>query len=84
MKYLILQCSPIWFIMSISSASVILYPSDVTNFFSSVAVMYPSPLLSKTWKASLISRICSEVSFEDFIISSSSLDTLRIEVLFFP
>ena len=74
--------SPIWFIMSISSASVILYPSDVTNFFSSVAVMQPSPLLSKTWNASLISRIWSGVSLADFIISSSYFDARCMLLLF--
>ena len=73
--------SPIWFIMSISSASVMLYPSDVTNFFSSVAVIQPSPLLSNTWKASLISRIWSAVSFVFFSISSSCLDVAWILVL---
>ena len=58
-----------------------LYPSDVTNFFSSVAVIQPSPLLSNTWKASLISRIWSGVSFVDFSISSSSLDVAWILLL---
>ena len=33
-----------------------------------------SPLLSKTWKASLISRIWSGVNFTDFKISSSYFD----------
>ena len=68
--------------MSISSASVILYPSDVTSFFSSVAVMQPSPLLSKTWNASLISRIWSGVSLADFIISSSYFDARCTLLLF--
>ena len=68
--------------MSISSASVMLYPSDVTNFFSSVAVIQPSPLLSNTWKASFISRIWSGVSFVDLSISSSCLDVAWILLLF--
>ena len=66
-----------------SSASVMLYPREVTNFFSSVAVIQPSPLVSNTWKASLTSRIWSGVSFEDFKASSSLLDTFFTSLLFF-
>ena len=57
--------------MSLSSDSDGFLPRDLMTLPSSRIVMKPSPSLSKSWKASRISSICSGVNSDIWKVTES-------------